>query len=185
MEPGARRSFHIGRYHCTETIAVGPLGETFRAKVYGVAGLERQYALKQVDAALRVDPEVRQRLIGAARQYATLEHERIARLTEIGDDGDALFLVTELARGIDLPRLVGHLRGRGETLPVEQALLIAADVAEALGAALRPSDEVPTGVPHAGLHPGAISVLGEGEVRVCDFAIAEALARPGWGDEDA
>src|SRR5688572_15938821 len=106
MEQGSRRSFHIGRYHCTETLNQGPLGETFRAKVYGVAGLEKQYALKQVDALLRVDPELRSRLVAAARAYASLEHDRIARLTEIVDEGETLFFVTELSRGIDLPRLV-------------------------------------------------------------------------------
>jgi serine/threonine-protein kinase len=184
MDPSARRSFHIGRYHCTETLAQGALGETFRAKVYGVAGLEKQYALKQIEAGLRVDPEARQRLVQAARLYATLEHERIARLTEIQDEGDTLFLVTELARGIDLPRLVNHLRGRNETLPIEQAILIVADVAEALEVASRPSEAVPGGVPHLGLHPGAVSVLSEGEVRVCDFAIASALERPGWEADD-
>ena len=46
------------------------------AKVYGVAGLERQYALKQIDVSLRTDPEMRAKLVEAARRYATLEHER-------------------------------------------------------------------------------------------------------------
>src|SRR5262245_28554996 len=123
-EAGPRRStFQLGRYHCTESLSVGPLGETFRAKVYGVAGLEKQYALKRIDASLRVDPDVRRRLIEAAGRYATLEHDRIARLTEIHDEGDTLFLVVDLARGIDLPRLLANLKGRGESLPVEQCIL--------------------------------------------------------------
>ncbi len=183
-EPVQRRSFHIGRYHCTETLAQGPLGETFRAKVYGVAGLERQYALKQIDVSLRTDPELRSRLVDAAHRASTLEHERIAKLTEIHDEGDALYFVSELARGIDLARLLSHLRGRGETLPIDQAVLIAVDIAEALEAAALQREGAPDGVLHLGLCPSAISVLSEGEVRVADFAIAGPLARAGWADDD-
>ncbi len=185
MEAHARRSFHIGRYHCVESLAQGPLGETFRAKVYGVAGLEKQYALKQLDAGLRGDPDARRRLVDGARLYAGLEHERIARLVELHDADDALFLVVDLGRGVELPRLFAHLKGRGETLPLEQALLIAVDVAEALEAAHRPTASAPGGVLHLGLVPASVVVLGEGEVRVSDFAIMNTLVRPGWSKEAA
>ncbi|MEO6951586.1 MAG: protein kinase [Polyangia bacterium] len=183
MDASARRSFHVGRYHCVEALACGsvgsPLGETFRAKVYGVAGLEKQYALKQIDANLRIEPERRARLVEAARRWATLEHPHIARLIEIHDEGDELYLVSELARGIDMPRLLAHLRGRGESLPVEQAILVAVDIAEALAAGQR------AGVLHVGLVPATVNILGEGEVRVADFALAGALERDGWTSDDA
>ena len=179
MDASARRSFHVGRYHCVEALSHGPLGETFRAKVYGVAGLEKQYALKQLDVSLRTDPERRARLVEAARRWTGLEHDRVARLIEIHDEGEDLYLVSELARGIDLPHLLSHLRGRSESLPVEQAILMAVDLAEALAVGQR------AGVLHAGLVPSTVNVLGEGELRVADFAISGALEREGWVSDDA
>ncbi len=178
MDAASRRSFHVGKYHCVESIAQSPLGEVFRAKVYGVAGLEKQYALRQIDPSLRVDPELRTKLLDAARWYARLEHDRIARLTDIEDEAESLYLVVDLARGIDLQRLGAHLRSRGESLPADQAILVALDVAEALEVAHG------AGVVHAGLTPSVVSVLGEGEVRVSDFAIGAVLSRPGWTEDN-
>ena len=178
MDASARRSFHVGRYHCVEALSVSPLGETFRAKVYGVAGLEKQYALNQIDASIRVDPARRSRLVDAARRWATLDHERVAKLTEVHDDADDLYVVSELARGIDVPHLLAHLRSRSESLPVEQAILVAIDIADALAIGQR------AGVVHGGLVPACVTVLGEGEVRVGDFAISAALDCVGWATDE-
>src|SRR5215470_1460517 len=72
----------LGRYHLGEPLGGGPTGEVFRAKVYGVAGYERQHALKRFHAALVVDPTTAEILASSARSYAGVSHPHIARLHE-------------------------------------------------------------------------------------------------------
>ena len=45
MDPG-KRTFYLGRYNCIEQLGTGPIGETYLAKIYGVAGFEKQFAVK-------------------------------------------------------------------------------------------------------------------------------------------
>jgi len=40
----------VGRYQLLEPIGVGPSGSVSRAKVFGVAGFERQFAVKRFHA---------------------------------------------------------------------------------------------------------------------------------------
>src|SRR5512138_3286669 len=95
----------LGRYHLGEPLGGGPTGEVFRAKVYGVAGYERQYALKRFHAALASDPSTAETLAAAARAYATLSHPGIARLHEYGVADGQSFVAVELVGGLDLARL--------------------------------------------------------------------------------
>src|SRR5438876_11650130 len=79
MEPDTKRAFYLGRYNCIERLGTGPLGETFRAKIYGVAGFEKQFAVKRLHARLCVDELFVARFVTAATAYSGLDHERIAR----------------------------------------------------------------------------------------------------------
>ena len=71
----------VGRYQLLEPIGSGPNGMVSRAKVFGVAGFERQFAVKRFLAELTVGAAA-QALSQAARSYGSLEHPRIARLSE-------------------------------------------------------------------------------------------------------
>ncbi len=80
-------AFYLGRYHCLEKIGQGPLGETFRAKIYGVAGFQKQFAVKRLHERLARDPELVTRFVGFANRAAQLSHDRIAPVAEVGVDG--------------------------------------------------------------------------------------------------
>ncbi|HTM21604.1 MAG TPA: hypothetical protein VL172_13880, partial [Kofleriaceae bacterium] len=106
----------LGRYHLADLLGGGPTGEVYRAKVYGVAGFERQFAVKRFHPELVRDPDLAARIAAAARLYGSLEHPRIARLHEYGVAGGDTFTATELVEGIDLSRLVQASWGAGEPL---------------------------------------------------------------------
>ena len=185
MDLGAKRAFYLGRYNCIERLGSGPLGETFRAKIYGVAGFEKQFAVKRLHAHLCEDEEFVARFVNAATAYAGLDHARIARVHEVNVQGSQYYVAIDLVRGVDLQRLLEILRQRGEALPTDVALLIALDLADALEHAHARRDLLPSGVLHLGLSAQSVMVTHEGDVRLLDVGLMGALVRLGWADDDA
>jgi serine/threonine protein kinase len=182
MDPAAKRAFYLGRYNCIERLGEGPLGETWRAKVYGVAGFEKQFAVKRLHAGQSQDEAFANAFVHAANVYAALDHERITRVHEVNVQGAQYYIAADLVRGIDLQRMLEALGQRGETLAADVAMLIALDVAEALAHAHERRDLQPEGVVHLGLSPRSILVTHEGEVRVTDVGLRIPLILPGWAD---
>jgi serine/threonine protein kinase len=181
MEPGSKRAFYLGRYNCVECLGGGLLGETWRAKVYGVAGFEKQFAVKRLHPHLCQDEGFVAAFVAAANAYASLEHERIARVHELNVQGAQYYVASDLIRGIDLARLLEALTERGEALSPDGAMLITLEVADALAYAHARKDLLPDGVAHLGLTPRSVMVTYEGDIRVLDVGLAAPLIRPGWG----
>ena len=153
----------LGRYHLAEPLGGGPTGEVFRAKVYGVAGFERQFAIKRFHAQLVSEPDRAAQLAQAARLYGALEHPRIARMHEFGVAGGETFTATELVRGVDLAQLVDATFGSGRPLPAGAAVALLSAAARAVGFAHG------RGLAHLGLCPTNVLCTAEGDVKVTDF----------------
>lgn len=153
----------LGRYHLAEPLGGGPTGEVFRAKVYGVAGFERQFAIKRFHSVLVAEPDRAAMLAQAARLYGALEHPRIARMHEFGVAGGETFTATELVRGVDLAQLVDATFGAGRPLPAGAAIALLSAAARAVGFAHG------RGLAHLGLCPTNVLCTAEGDVKVTDF----------------
>ncbi|MBI4508684.1 MAG: protein kinase [Deltaproteobacteria bacterium] len=158
----------IGRYHLAEPLGGGPTGEVFRAKVYGVAGFERQFALKRIHPILAHDPASAEAIAGAARLYGTLENPGIARMYEHGNAAGETFVAVELVPGIDLSYLLSVTFAAGEPLPAGGALHLILQVARAVGFGHR------HGVLHLGICPTNVVVTPDGDAKVCDFGLLRA-----------
>jgi Protein kinase domain/PEGA domain len=184
MDSDAKRAFYLGRYNCIERLGIGPLGETFRAKIYGVAGFEKQFAVKRLHARLCVDESFVARFVTAATAYSGLDHERIARVHEVNVQGAQYYLVVDLVRGLDLEHLLETLRGRGEAVTSDGAMLLALDLCEALDHAHARKDLLPGGVLHLGLAPQTVMLTFEGEIKLLDVGLVAPLVKPGWADDD-
>jgi serine/threonine protein kinase len=161
----------LGRYHLGDTLGGGPIGEVFRAKVYGVAGFERQFAVKRVHAALSGDAQAAEILGSAARSYATIEHPRVARLHELGSAQGTMFFAVELVQGLDVARLVSGTFGNGEPLPLGGSVGLLAQAARAVAFGHQRN------VLHLGLCPTNVIVTSDGDVKVCDFGMLRARLR--------
>src|ERR1700742_1432771 len=96
------RTFYLGRYNCIERLGTGPLGDTYRAKIYGVAGFEKQFAVKRLHPQLSADEGFVARFVTAAAAFAALESDRIARVHEVNAQGTHYYIVVDLVRGLDL-----------------------------------------------------------------------------------
>jgi serine/threonine protein kinase len=98
------------------------MGEVYRARD---PRLDRQVAIKLLPGELAADPHARERLRREAMAVAAIDHPYICKIFEIGDDGDALFLVMEYIAGDTL-----HRRLQDGPLPLSDALRLAGEIAE-------------------------------------------------------
>jgi hypothetical protein len=168
-------SNRLGRYHLMEPIGGGPCGEVFRAKVYGVAGLERQFAVKRLFPAVVAAAKVPGQLSTAARAYGSLDHPRIARLAEFGVSSGVTFTATEMAPGLDLARLAADSQLAGRPILPGSALALVAQAARAVGYAHG------RGISHLGVAPTNLIISADGDVKITDVGILHATLpdRPG------
>jgi serine/threonine protein kinase len=174
---GERRT--LGRFVCGERVASGPVGALHRARVYGDAGFEKDFALLVVDAELSRDRAALGRLVRAANGWARLNYTRIAHAHELSAEGDTYYLVSDWLRAAT----VGALTVDGP-LPMDVALLIVADAADAVAHAHARHDLVPGGILHLGLSPETVLVDAYGNVTVRDFGLLAARVSPNWAGDD-
>ncbi len=150
----------LGRYHLSDCLGGGPTGEVFRAKVYGVAGMDREFAVKRFHSSLVADPKASAALAVAARMYGALEHPRVARLHEFGEAGGHTFTATELVPGLDLAQLIDQGK-----LSLGTASRLIVQVGRAVGYAHG------RGLCHLGIAPTNVVCSELGEIKVTDFGV--------------
>ncbi len=166
----------IGPYEILERIGTGGMAEVFLARHQGPEGLERLVAVKRIVPTYARNPEIRAMFIDEARLLARLVHPYIVQIHDLHAARDGLWLVTEYIKGPDLRTLIHHARAG---LPVEMAVRIGLDVAEALAYAHGRRDEEgqTLGVVHRDLKPSNVMVRKDGVVKLLDFGVAKARAR--------
>jgi hypothetical protein len=116
-------------------------------------------------------------LAGAARRQACVRHPAVVRVEDFGLAGPAQpYVMLELVEGRTLAAYATHVARRRERVPLDIALFVACEVAEALSAArLACSPEgVRLGVVHGELSAADVLLSWNGEVKVGDFAVAAA-----------
>ena len=160
LEVGTR----LGHHDVTALIGAGGMGQVWQATD---TQLGRQVALKILPDAFAADPERLARFTREAQILASLNHPNIAAIHGIEEDeADGVrALVLELVEG---PTLADRIT-QGP-IPIDEALPIAKQIAEALEAAHE------RGVIHRDLKPANIKVKADGTVKVLDFGLAKALA---------
>lgn len=177
--PRAKRSFYLGRYNCIEPIGHSAAGEVFRAKMYGVAGFEKQFAIQRLNPGLSADERALENLLRAAAAAAALDHPHIARVHEVNVQGGQYYIVNELVPGLDLNELLSEPPVNALALPLESAVAIGIDLAEALAYAHGRGDVASGGVLHLGISPHTVRITPEGEAKLLDFGQLEALPHLG------
>jgi eukaryotic-like serine/threonine-protein kinase len=151
----------LGPYRVLEKLGEGGMGEVYRARD---TRLDRDVAIKILPELFAADPDRLMRFTREAKTLAALNHPHIAQIHGLEQSGGVNALVMELVEGEDLAARIA--RGR---VPLDEALPIARQIAEALEAAHE------AGVIHRDLKPANIRVRPDGTVKVLDFGLAKAM----------
>ena len=157
LSPGTR----LGHYDVTSLLGEGGMGQVWQATD---TQLNREVALKILPDAFASDPDRLARFKREAQILASLNHPNIAAIYGIEEAEGTRALVLELVEG---PTLADRI-AKGP-IPLDEALPIAKQIAEALEAAHE------AGVIHRDLKPANIKVRDDGTVKVLDFGLAKAL----------
>ena len=160
----------LGHYDVTALIGEGGMGQVYRAID---TKLDRDVALKILPDAFVNDAERLARFQREAKVLASLNHPNIAAIYGLEEGGDSPALVLEYVEG---PTLQDRI-AKGP-ISLDEALLIARQIAEALEAAHEP------GIIHRDLKPANVKVKADGTVKVLDFGLAKAL-EPELSEADA
>ena len=152
----------FGVYEITGLIGVGGMGEVYRASD---TKLGREVAIKTLPSELAKDPDRLARFEREAKLLASLNHAHIAAIYGLHEHEGTQFLAMELVEGETLERKL-----KGAPMPVEDALRLALQIAEALEAAHE------KGVVHRDLKPANVMVTRDGQVKVLDFGLAKAFS---------
>src|SRR3984893_1572021 len=156
----------FGPYHILSPLGAGGMGEVYRAHD---DKLGRDVAIKTLPYEFARDPEQLARFRREARPVASLNHPNIAAIYGLEESGDIDCLVMELVPGETLRERIA----RDGPLPVEEALRICCQIADALEAAHE------KGIIHRDLKPANVKVTPQGKVKVLDFGLAKAI----WGTD--
>jgi serine/threonine protein kinase/Tol biopolymer transport system component len=151
----------LGPYEVESALGVGGMGEVYRARD---TRLNRNVAIKVLPEAFITDADRLARFKREAQVLASLNHPNIAAIYHVEESDGISALVMELVEG---ETLADHIvRG---PIPIDEALLIARQMAEALEAAHE------RGVIHRDLKPANVKLRPDGAVKVLDFGLAKAL----------
>ncbi len=157
LTPGTR----LGVYDIAAPIGEGGMGQVYRGTD---TRLKRQVAIKVLPPSLAGDADRLARFQREAEVLASLNHPNIAAIYGLEDSGGMTALVMELVEGDDLSQRIAL-----GAIPVEEAVPLARQIAEALEAAHE------QGIVHRDLKPANIKVRPDGTAKVLDFGLAKAL----------
>jgi serine/threonine protein kinase len=153
----------LSSYQVLVHIGAGGMGEVYEAHD---TKLGRNVAIKVLPEAFAHDSDRLARFQREAKMLAALNHPNIATIHGLEESNGAHYLVMELVSGETLrERLASE-----DPVPLEEALKIAVQIAEALEAAHE------KGIIHRDLKPANVKVTPEGKVKVLDFGLAKAFA---------
>jgi Tol biopolymer transport system component len=152
----------IGRYEILGLLGEGGMGRVYRARDPQLA---RIVALKVLPQAFAADEDRLRRFEQEARATAALNHPGIMAVFDVGIHEGAPYLVSELLEGTTL-----RARMDAGRLPVDKALDVAIQIADALTAAHA------RGIVHRDLKPDNLFVCPGDRIKILDFGLAKLTA---------
>jgi WD40 repeat protein/tRNA A-37 threonylcarbamoyl transferase component Bud32 len=162
----------LGEYRILRALGAGGMGVVYRAED---PRLKRYVAVKAIRPDLVRRREIHDRFLREAQSAAKVEHENIVAVFHVGDERGVPFLVMPLLRGESLEQRLTRVGG---SLPVDETLRIAREIASGLAAAHA------HGLVHRDIKPSNIWIERTNEKQICRVKILDfGLARAVQGDE--
>lgn len=152
-----------GRYQVLERIGGGGMAIVYRGLDIL---LHRPVSIKTLRDEFAGDAEFVRRFKREAQAAASLSHPNVVNIYDVGQEGDAHYIVMEYVDGRTLKDLIEERA----PLPIEEAVGIARQIADALAHAHEHN------IIHRDVKPHNILISRTGRVKVTDFGIARAIS---------
>jgi serine/threonine protein kinase len=171
----------LDRYELLCTIARGGMAHVWLGRFKGKHGFEKLVAVKTILPEHALDERFRSMFLDEARIASGVDHPNVAKILDLGEWRDCLYLVMEYVDGDSLSRLRRSVEKQKVDLPLPLALRIFADVCAGLHAAheLRADDGTLLAVVHRDISPQNVLIPVNGVSKLIDFGVAKARHRLG------
>jgi len=177
LDPAKPRK--LGRYELEECLGSADGLETFRARVRGLAGFDRIFAVKCLHRPRGTPVNLNDPYIKTARRLASINDPRVARVLDADVIDGVAVAVTEFVHGLDLDRFrecaqySGVLATGSDETAEKWQKIVAYIGAEAAGGLCVIHGLAPPLV-HAALSPRNIVATARGGIKVLDAGLARA-----------
>ena len=152
-----------GRYEILEKIGTGGMASVFKAKD---TLLNRFVAIKILRDALEGEEQVVSNFIKEAQSSASLSHNNVVSVFDVGEDQGINYMVMELVDGITLKE---YIKENG-ALPWQEACDYAIQIGQGIGEAHAQN------IIHRDIKPQNVIMTADKTLKVTDFGIARAMA---------
>lgn len=156
----------LDRYLITEKLGMGGMAAVFKAYQ---STLDRDVAIKVLHPIVASDEKFLARFRREAKAAAALRHPHIVQVYDFGNDGDRYFMAMEYVGGSSLKQRLDDLRAQNQRMPLEDAVRIITQIADALHYAHE------HGIVHRDVKPGNILIDDRGRAVLSDFGIAHMM----------
>lgn len=151
----------LANYRVLKLLGAGGMGNVYLAED---TRLERKVALKVMNSSQAMDPASKERFLQEARHTASIEHDHIVPIYQVGEEAGRPFLAMQLLNGACLDEILAG----GRSLPIERVVKLGKQIAVGLGVAHARN------LIHRDIKPANIWVepVGGGRVKLLDFGLS-------------
>jgi len=166
----------LGRYVILKHLASGGMADVLLARTGGMEGFERHVVIKRIRHELAHDRRFVRMFLDEARVAATLHHQNIAQVHDVGEADGAYFMAMEYVHGEDVRRLLEQASRQRSHVPLGYVVAIVSAAAAGLHHAHERlgSDRRPLHIVHRDVSPSNIVIGYDGAIKLVDFGIATA-----------
>jgi serine/threonine protein kinase len=177
--PALGPQYRLNRYELLCAVGQGGMADVWAARRHDDDGATKLVAIKTILPEYAHDSRFRAMFLDEGRISSRIEHPNVARILDLGEESNQLYLVMEWINGDSLSQLRRRLAENGREIPLGILLRVLADLAGGLHAAheLCDASGKSLSVVHRDVSPENILVDTEGVSKLIDFGVAKARDR--------
>jgi serine/threonine protein kinase len=168
----------LGKYEVLRHIATGSIAELYLARIVGLDDIDKLVVVKRLLPQYVSNSGLVEVFLNEARLSATLQHQNIAQVHDIGIANGNFFFAMEYVHGEDLDRITIEAEARRVPISLDAALTLVSGLCAALHYAHEKAgaDGLPLRIVHRDVSPSNLVVSHAGAVKLLDFGVARAMS---------
>ena len=166
----------FGRYALLDKIGSGGMAEIYRAKTFGAAGFEKEFAIKLILPSLVDDKEFVEMFINEAKIAVSLYHANVVQVFDLGEIEGQYYIAMEFVNGMDLLDVLARCANLDLKIPLDLVLFVTMEMLKGLDFAHRAKDAYgdDLNIIHRDVSPSNVLISYAGDVKIGDFGVAKA-----------